>query len=116
MAATGKALLMPFEKLGNYRVFLLSNSALSFALGLFTPFWIIFLQDFGGSIQQFGFSIGLMVLAQSVTSYLVGKYSDKLGRKIFLIIGGFVLAAVTLAYTLITSMAQLYFLQIVNGI
>ncbi len=107
---------MVLEKLGNYKVFLLSNSALSFALGLFTPFWIIFLQDFGGSIQQFGFSIGLMVLAQSVTSYFAGKYSDKLGRKIFLIIGGFMLAAVTLAYTLITSMAQLYFLQIVNGI
>lgn len=108
--------LMALEKFGNYRIFLLSNSALFFALGLFTPFWIVFLQDFGGSIQQFGFSIGLMVLAQSVTSYLAGKYSDKLGRKIFLITGGFMLAAVTLGYTLITSMVQLYFLQVMNGI
>lgn len=107
---------MVLEKFGNYRIFLLSNSTLSFALGLFMPFWIVFLQDFGGSIQQFGISIGLMVLAQSLTSYFAGKYSDKLGRKIFLIIGGFMLAAVTLAYTLITSMTQLYFLQVVNGI
>jgi MFS family permease len=80
------------------------------------PFWIIFLQDFGGSIEQFGFAIGLMMLAQSVTSYYVGKYSDKLGRKIFLIIGGFILAGVVFAYTLITSLLQLYILQIINGI
>ncbi|MBI2549962.1 MFS transporter [Candidatus Woesearchaeota archaeon] len=107
---------MVFEKLGNYKIFLLSNSTLSFALGLFMPFWIIFLQDFGGSIQQFGFSIGLMVLAQSVTSYFAGKYSDKLGRKMFLIFGGFMLALVIFAYTLITSMAHLYLLQVANGI
>ena len=107
---------MLFKRLGNYKIFLFSNSVLAFALGLFTPFWIIFLQDFGGSIEQFGFAIGLMVLAQSITSYFAGKYSDKLGRKIFLIIGGFILTGVVFSYTLITSLIQLYILQIVNGV
>lgn len=106
---------MTFKKLGNYRIFLVSNSVLAFAMGLFMPFWIIFLQDFG-SIEQFGFALGLMLFAQSVTSYFVGKYSDKLGRKVFLIIGGFILSFVVLAYTLITSLFHLYMLQIVNGI
>jgi len=107
---------MVFRKLGDYKVFLFSNSILAFALGLFMPFWIIFLQDFGGSIEQFGFAIGLMVFAQSITSYFAGKYSDKLGRKLFLIIGGFILTGVVFSYTLITSLIQLYILQIVNGI
>lgn len=107
---------MTFRKLGNYRIFLFSNSVLAFAMGLFTPFWIIFLQDFGGSIEQFGFALGLMLFAQSTTSYFVGKYSDKLGRKIFLIIGGFILSFVVFGYTLITSLLHLYILQIVNGI
>ena len=80
------------------------------------PFYIIFLQGFGGSIEQFGFAIGLMILAQSITSYFAGKYSDKLGRKIFLIVGGFILTGVVLAYTLINSLLMLYILQVVNGV
>lgn len=107
---------MLLKKLGNYRIFLFSNSALAFAIGLFVPFWIIFIRDFGGNVEQFGFAIGLMSLAYSITSYFAGKYSDKLGRKIFLIIGGFGLSGVILGYTLITSLFQLYILQIINGV
>ena len=104
------------RKLGNYNLFLASNALLSFAMGMFAPFWIVFIQDFGGrSFEQFGFSIGLMVLAQSITSYFAGRYSDKLGRKTFLIAGGFMLAAVTFAYTIITSIPQLYILQVIDG-
>lgn len=104
------------KKLGNFKLFLLSNSLLAFAGGIFAPFWFIFLQNFGGGIEQFGFSIGLMALAQAVTSYYSGKHSDKLGRKIFFIIGGFAVALVTFAYTLINSLMQLYVLQILFGI
>jgi len=100
----------------NYKIFLLSNSTLALALGLFTPFYIVFIQEFGGGIEQFGFSIGLMVLAQSITSYFTGKYSDKFGRKIFLIIGGFALSGVTFGYSLISTLIHLYILQILNGI
>lgn len=107
---------MRFERLKNYRIFLFSNLILSFAMGLFAPFWIIFLQEFGSGIEKFGFAIGLMVFSQAITSYFAGKYSDRLGRKIFLIIGGFILSGVVFAYTLITSLIQLYILQIVNGI
>ena len=107
---------MKLEDYGNYRIFLFSNSLMAFASGLFGPFYIIFLQNFGGSIQQFGFSIGLMALFQSVTSYFAGKYSDKIGRKIFLLLGGFLSAAIIFLYTLITSIMQLYILQVALGI
>lgn len=104
------------SKLENYNVFLLSNSLLYFSWGLFQPFWIVFVQKIGGSIEQLGFSIGLMVLAQSITSYFVGKHSDLSGRKIFLIISGFFMSGVIFAYTLITSLFQLYVLQVLYGI
>lgn len=104
------------KRLENYRLFLFSNSILAFAIGLFTPFWIIFIEKFGGGIEKFGFAIGFMILAQSITSYFVGKYSDKLGRKIFLLIGGFILSGVIFTYTLINSLLELYILQIINGI
>ncbi len=104
------------SKLENYNIFLLSNSLLYFSWGLFQPFWIIFVQKIGGSIEQLGFAIGLTVFAQSSVSYFVGKHSDKFGRKMFLIISGFAMSGVIVAYTLITSLIQLYILQILYGI
>ncbi len=108
---------MTLSKLGNYNIFLASNSLLALATGLLGPFYIVFVQNFaGGNMGQFGFSVGLAAFAYSVAAYYVGKYSDKLGRKIFLILGGFSVSGVILAYTLITSAFQLYLLQIINGL
>ncbi len=80
------------------------------------PFWIVFIQGFGKSTESFGFAIGLMALAQAATAYFVGRHSDILGRKAFLITAGFSTAAIILAYTFINSLVQLYILQILNGI
>ena len=107
---------MANNNLLNYKVFLLSHSAMSFALGLFMPFYIIFIHDFGGSIESFGFAIGLMILAQSLTSYYVGRHSDRFGRKGFLIASGFATTIVIIVYTFITSLTHLYLLQIIIGI
>ena len=104
------------RKLGNYNLFLVANSLASLANGLFAPFWIVFIQDFGGSFEQFGFSVGIMTLASAITSYFAGKHSDQLGRKIFLITSGLLMAAITFAYTIITSIWHLYALQIFTGV
>lgn len=100
----------------NFKIFLLSNSVTSLASGLFSPFYILFIQGFGKSISKFGLSIGLMALAGAITAYFAGKYSDKIGRKPFLIISGFILSLIIIGYTLINSMYQLYIFQILNGI
>ena len=57
-----------------------------------------------------------MALSSSITSYYAGKYSDKLGRKIFLIIQGLILSGVIVGFTFITSLIQLYILQILFGV
>ena len=93
---------MVLNKLGNYKLLILSSSVAAFAGGLFAPFWILFIKDFGGGLELFGMAIGLMVIAESATAYFAGKYSDRLGRKIFMILSGFLGAAVIFAYTIIT--------------
>jgi len=101
----------------NYKIFLAASSILSFAIGFYSPFFIIFVQKLGGGdVRQFGFSVGLMAFAFSITSYLAGKYSDKFGRKIFLIISGISLSGVIILYTFIKTTIQLNILQIVYGI
>ena len=100
----------------NLRVFTLSNSLLSFAFGLFGPFYLIFINKIGGDIENFGIAVGLVVLAGALTSFIAGKYSDRFGRKPFLIIGGYASAIIVFLYTVIGSLWQLYLLQILNGV
>ncbi|MBI3052216.1 MFS transporter [Candidatus Woesearchaeota archaeon] len=104
------------KNLANYRLLLASNAVFSFAFGVFTPFWIIFIQGFGGGLQQLGIALGLMALAQSVTSYFAGRWSDRLGRKPFVLFPTFALSAVTLGYAFVNSIHLLYVLQVANGI
>jgi len=100
----------------NLRIFTLSNSLMAFAFGLFGPFYFIFINDFGGSIENFGIAVGLVVLSGALVSLLAGKYSDKFGRKPFLIFAGYASAILVFLYTIIGSMWQLYVLQIFNGL
>jgi MFS family permease len=100
----------------NFKIFILSNSLLALAVGLFGPFYYIFINDFGGSIENFAIAAGLLVLSGALFSLFAGRLSDKIGRKPFLIIGGFASALVVFLYTIIDSNWQLYILQIFSGI
>jgi len=89
---------------------------MALAFGLFGPFYLIFINDIGGSIENFGIVVGLIVLSGALVSLIAGEYSDKFGRKPFLIFGGYASAIIVFLYTIISSVWQLYALQIVSGI
>ena len=100
----------------NFNIFTFSNSLMALAVGLFGPFYYLFINDMGGSIENFGIAAGLLVLSGALFSLFAGKFSDKIGRKPFLIIGGFVSAIIVFFYTIIDATWQLYLLQIFSGI
>lgn len=100
----------------NLRIFTFSNSLMALAFGLFGPFYLIFINDIGGSIENFGIAVGLVVLSGAFVSLVAGKYSDVIGRKPLLIIGGYASALIVFLYTIIGSVWQLYLLQIFSGL
>ena len=104
------------KKSRNLKIFTLSNSLMAFAFGLFGPFYYIFINEIGGSIENFGIAAGLVVLSSALVSLVAGKYSDKFGRKPFLIFGGYASAVLVFLYTIIGSIWQLYVLQVFNGL
>ncbi len=99
----------------NLKVFTFSNMLFAYAVGLFGPSYLIFISGMGGGIENFGFALGLIVLSGALTCLIFGKYSDRIGRKPFLIISGYASALIVLSYTLIDSMWQLYLVQILSG-
>jgi MFS family permease len=103
-------------KLDNFRYLLISSSMGALVGGIFGPFYVLYLQKIGGGFENFGFAYGLFAIAASVTSYVVGKYSDRFGRKPFMILTNFVYAIILVSYTFVTSVAQLFALQILFGI
>ena len=100
----------------NLRILTFSISLMALAVGLFGPFYFIFINEIGGSIENFGIAAGLAVLSGALFSLFAGKYSDKFGRKPFLIVGGYASAVIVFLYTIIGSLWQLYILQILNGL
>lgn len=100
----------------NYGILLSSSAIISLGMGLWGPYWVVFIQDFGSSVESLGFAVGLMVLAQSLTAYFAGRFSDRFGRKPLIVASSVVSAVLIFGYTLITSILQLYALQILFGI
>ena len=100
----------------NFKIFIFSNMLIYFAFGLFGPFYIIFINDFGGSLETFGIAMGLVVFSGSLVYLFAGKYSDKFGQKPFLIFAGYASAIIVFLYTIINSIWQLYLLQISSGL
>lgn len=84
--------------------------------GLIGPFYVVYVEKISGGMEKLGIAFAIMVFLQSITTYLAGHFSDKIGRKPFLLIVSYVDAVVLLLYTLISKTHQLYILQAVLGI
>ena len=97
-------------------IFTLVTSIWAFAWGLIGPFYVVYAQQIGGTIENLGIAFGILVLVESLTSYIFGKYSDKVGRRPFLMIVGYSNTIILFLYTIITTVAQLYVIQIFLGI
>ncbi|MBM3303579.1 MAG: MFS transporter [Candidatus Aenigmarchaeota archaeon] len=100
----------------NYRLMLSSNGIAYFAFSLIGPFFVLFINQIGGSIENLGMLYGVSVLASSVTTYLVGRFSDKFGRKPFLLVSSFLSSLIIILYLYVQNLSQLYILQAANGI
>lgn len=96
-----------------YKQFIIASSIYSFAVGAFTPFWLLFLTKNG--TEQFAYSVGTMGITTSFASYFAGKYSDRIGRLPILILTWISMALFISLYPSATSW-QIYLLQGINGI
>jgi MFS family permease len=92
------------------------SSIWAIVLGFIGPFYVLQVQKLSGGMEKLGAAFGIMVLLQSITPYFAGRFSDRLGRKPFLLLTAYTDAAVLFSYTVIHETYQLYILQALLGI
>jgi len=100
----------------NYKLMLSASSIANFAASIIGPFLVILINQKGGGIENLGLVFGAGIIANSLTQLLIGRLSDKLGRKPFLVISSIINAVVIISYLYVQNLTQLYILQIVAGI
>ena len=100
----------------NLLIFTTISSIWAVVFGLIGPFYVVQVERLSGGMERLGIAFGIMVLFQSLASYLAGRFSDRLGRKPFLFLIAYTDAAILFLYTVITDTCQLYLMQGVFGI
>jgi len=98
------------------RWLLISQSVWLFGSGIVFPFYVIFTKQIGANFTQFGIAYALFSLAAAGTHLVVGRWSDRFGRKPFLVINAWGVAAIFLLFPLVTAIWQVYILQVVLGV
>lgn len=75
------------------------------------------IEQVGGSASAIGFIMGMASLSTIVSTPLVGIYADRYGKKIFLILGAFLLSVSTLLFLFVSKIDLLiYSLRFIQGV
>jgi MFS transporter, DHA1 family, multidrug resistance protein len=98
------------------RLLLLAELLIALGLGMLGPYYAIYVEKIANDNSLIGYSYAAFWLSVGFFSPLFGRFVDRKGRKIFLILGGFLAFLVSIGYSLVSAIYQLILLEIINGI
>ncbi|MGE7767350.1 MFS transporter [Peribacillus sp. NPDC096540] len=100
----------------NYKRFIVYQGTVGMAASMIFPFYILLIKNVGTSYSQFGWAYGIFSLTAALSYPLIGKFADRAGDNIFLLVYSWGMALVLLAFPLAYEIWHVYLLQIVMGI
>jgi MFS family permease len=111
-------LFFPKTKINkSLRILIITNSILVFIIGLFAPFYAVFIQHIGGSIVFAGSSWAIFSIVAGVLMFLFSNWELKVKEQELLIVLGYLLrSGVFISYAFMTSITQLIVTQVLWGI
>ncbi|MDD4901723.1 MAG: MFS transporter [Patescibacteria group bacterium] len=112
------ALIFPHTRLNNsLRILVTTNAIFVFIIGLFAPFYAVFIQHIGGNIAFAGLSWAIFSIVSGVLIFLFSKWELKVKEPELLIALGYILrSGVFLSYAFMTSITQLIVTQVFWGV
>jgi len=99
------------------RILITLNTGMTFVIGVFAPFYAVYVQKIGGDIAFAGLAWAVMQIVSGVLTIFFTRWSLRVKEQELLLAFGYLLrATVFLSYAFMTSMEQLIFTQVVWGI
>lgn len=120
MSLVGKIfeIVLPKKRLNeSLRILIITNTTMIFVLGMFAPFYAVFVKKIGGGIAFAGFSWALVFIVSGLLMLIFTNWQIKVKeQELMLALGYIIRGAVFLSYAFMTSIPQLILTQIVWGI
>jgi MFS transporter, DHA1 family, multidrug resistance protein len=85
-------------------------------VGIITPIIPIYALELGATGLTLGLMVAAFSIARGITQPLVGSYSDRVGRKRFLLIGLIIYSIAAVAYIFAGSIAGLILVRLLHGV
>lgn len=99
------------------RTLIVLNTVFTFVVGIFAPFYAIFVKDIGGDIAFAGMSWALFTIISGVLMLLFIKWELRVReQELLLALGYFIRAIVFMSYAFMESIPQLLLTQVLWGI
>ncbi|MBI2110623.1 MFS transporter [Candidatus Woesearchaeota archaeon] len=100
------------------KLLILSDLFILMGFGLVAPIISIFINEslIGGSIAAAGLATTIFLITKSIFEIPFGKIEDHASKKLYLIIGSFIIAFTPLGYFLMKTTMHLYILQFFYGL
>lgn len=98
------------------RILLATNSIILIAGAMFGPIYAVFVQRIGGDLLDASFAFGAYYFAAGVTTFISGRYADKLKENELIVVFGYIVMALGfLGYIFVNSIWALLVVQVVIG-
>jgi len=92
------------------------ESLVALSTGIAGPIYLIYLEKIVGSERDVAIAYGLFWIAVGVLQIPSGRLCDKIGKEKMLVLGGVLASVSTFLYPFISSVTQMYALEILSGI
>lgn len=111
-------IVLPRKKLNeSLRILIVTNTTMIFVLGMFAPFYAVFVKKIGGGIAFAGFSWALVFIVSGLLMLVFTNWQVKVKeQELMLALGYIIRGAVFLSYAFMASIPQLILTQVVWGI
>jgi DHA1 family multidrug resistance protein-like MFS transporter len=103
-------------KKGTFPVVLMAGFSAMLGLAIISPFLPVFAEEHGANGFWLGMIFAGFAISRSIIMPVVGKVSDKTGRKIFVTSGLLLYTVISLFYPLARSVYQLTIIRMVHGL
>lgn len=110
--------IWPHKRLNrSLRILITTNTTMNFVVGLFAPFYAVYVVKIGGSVAIAGISWALFSIVAGLLTLLFSNWELKIKEQELLMASSYVLKVVVfLSYAFMTSLPQLFLTQIIWGI